>query len=101
MPQSITKLLGIHPSRPLTRIERAGVDAGFFFTKDRRKRTPEAARAFLQEVARYKARGGKVSYALSGMIALAELTEALPPGTPRRRRFRRRRSNSISKRSPG
>jgi hypothetical protein len=88
MPRSIAKLLGIQPSRPLTRIERAGVDAGFFFTKDRPKRTPEAARAFLQEVARYKARGGKVSYALSGMIALAELTAAPPPGSPRRRRGR-------------
>jgi hypothetical protein len=85
MPQSITKLLGIHPSRSLTRIERAGVDAGFFFTKDRPRRTAEAARAFLQEVARYKARGGKISYALSGMIALAELTAA-PSPIPRRGR---------------
>jgi hypothetical protein len=91
MPRSITKLLGISSTRSLVRIERSGLDAGFFFTKDRPKRTREAARAFLDEVARYKARGGKISYALSGMIALAELTAALPPGSPRRRRFRRRR----------
>jgi hypothetical protein len=87
MPRSITKLLGIRSTRSLVRIERTGMEAGFFFTKDRPKRTPEVARAFLDDVARYKARGGKISYALSGMIALAELTAATPrPGSPKTRR---------------